>query len=360
MSTVLIAGASGLVGTAAVNQFLDAGWKVYALSRRRPLIENTRAFIHLAVDLRDPEALASMIGAIHDVTHVFYAALYEMPGLMSGWQNRLQMDTNLCMLRNLMEPLIRNNPIEHVTLLQGTKAYGVHLHPVRIPLRESFPRDNHANFYFLQEDYLKSQAISSHYNWTIFRPVMVVGPNIGVAMNVIPVIGAYAAICHARGEPFGFPGDVPFVHQVVDARLIGDAGVWAATHRVAWGEYFNLTNGEVSSWLDLWPSMADCLNVPLGPQLPRSMASFLPENSHVWDNIVQRHHLHQLKLAQLIGESHNYADFEFGFGLQKLPLSVFSSSIKIKQAGFTATFNTESSVCHWLKILVERNVIPRY
>ncbi len=32
--TVLIAGASGLVGTAAAIEFADAGWNVIALSRR--------------------------------------------------------------------------------------------------------------------------------------------------------------------------------------------------------------------------------------------------------------------------------------------------------------------------------------
>ena len=34
--TVLIAGASGLVGTAAAIEFADAGWNVIALSRRVP------------------------------------------------------------------------------------------------------------------------------------------------------------------------------------------------------------------------------------------------------------------------------------------------------------------------------------
>src|SRR5690242_6952589 len=35
-NTVLVAGASGLVGTAAAIEFADAGWNVIAVSRRRP------------------------------------------------------------------------------------------------------------------------------------------------------------------------------------------------------------------------------------------------------------------------------------------------------------------------------------
>ena len=39
------------------------------------------------------------------VTHVVYAAVYEKPGLIAGWRDQEQMDTNLAMLRNLMYQL---------------------------------------------------------------------------------------------------------------------------------------------------------------------------------------------------------------------------------------------------------------
>ena len=51
--TVLIAGASGLVGTAATESFLAAGYDVIALSRRRPEVATPVPFRHLALDLRD-------------------------------------------------------------------------------------------------------------------------------------------------------------------------------------------------------------------------------------------------------------------------------------------------------------------
>jgi hypothetical protein len=41
------------------------------------------------------------------------------------------------MLRNLMDPLEKAAPgLAHVCLLQGTKAYGVHVRPMRFPARE--------------------------------------------------------------------------------------------------------------------------------------------------------------------------------------------------------------------------------
>lgn len=358
-NTVLVAGASGLVGTAAVDAFLDAGWEVIALSRRKPEVFSERAFTHLSVDLRDPQACEAAFSRLAGVTHVVYAAVYEMPGLVAGWQDPHQMDTNLAMLRNLMEPLLRVARLEHVTLLQGTKAYGVHLHAIRIPARERYPRDDHANFYWLQEDYLREHAARRGFNWTILRPTVVLGPNVGVVMNVLPVIGVYAALCREEGLPFGFPGHVPYVREAVDVRLIARAAAWAARAPAARGEHFNLTNGEVFSWRDLWPSMAECLGVEPGPDRPVSMAQYLPSRAALWDRIVQRHGLRALKMQELLGESHYYADFGFGYGLKELPPPAFVSTVKIKQAGFADTFDTELAVRHWLDVLMQRRILPR-
>ena len=76
MPSVLITGASGVVGTAAVERFLaHDGWDVVALSRRRPEVDSTRAFRHLAVDLRDREATRAALAGLREVTHLVYAAL---------------------------------------------------------------------------------------------------------------------------------------------------------------------------------------------------------------------------------------------------------------------------------------------
>jgi len=38
------------------------------------------------------------------------------------------------MLRNVVEPIVRSGSnCQHVSILQGTKVYGVHLHPIPIP-----------------------------------------------------------------------------------------------------------------------------------------------------------------------------------------------------------------------------------
>jgi hypothetical protein len=79
---------------------------------------------------------------MRDVTHVVYAALCEKPGLVRGWRERDhdQMETNLGMLENCLDPLIdAARDLQHVTLLQGTKAYGAHLGPLAIRAKERQP-----------------------------------------------------------------------------------------------------------------------------------------------------------------------------------------------------------------------------
>ncbi|RBY80916.1 short-chain dehydrogenase [Geodermatophilus sp. TF02-6] len=355
--TVLVAGASGLVGAACVDRFLADGWDVVAVSRRRPEVDSDRPFEHLAVDLRDEAATRTAVAGLAGVTHLVYAAVYEKPGLIPGWTEQDQMDTNLAMLRNLLEPLTGVAALRHVTLLQGTKAYGIHLHPMRVPARERQPRDEHANFYWLQEDHLTDEA-AGRFDWTIMRPQLVVGPNTGVVMNLPPVIGAFAAICRAEGRPFGFPGGVPYVWEAVDTRLVADAIRWAAEAPAAAGRHFNLTNGEVFEWRDLWPALADALGVPAGPDEPLSLAEFLPAKADVWDGVVAEHGLRPIAMADLLGESHHYADFCFAYGATQPPPPAFVSTVEIKQAGFCGVMDTEESFVHWIRVLQDRRVLP--
>lgn len=357
-NTVLVTGASGLVGSATVDSFLNAGWNVIAVSRRRPEVFSDRPFTHLAVDLQDPEACRTSFSGLSEVTHIAYAAVYEKPGLIAGWTDPEQMSTNLAMLKNVIEPLSEASRIQHVSLLQGTKAYGAHLHPIRIPAREREPRDDHPNSYWFQEDYVREQSQKLGFGWTIFRPTIVMGPNVGVAMNTVPVIGVYATLCREEGRPFSYPGHIAYPREAVDVRLIGDALVWAAGNPDAWGEHYNLTNGEVFAWRDLWPTLAEFFQVEHGPDEPLRLADYLTSRSDLWARIVEKYGLRKLGMNEILGQSHFSADARFGYGLRTPPPPTFVSTVKIKQAGFTQTYDTELSLKHWLTVLMERKIIP--
>ena len=356
--TVLIAGASGLVGTAAAIEFRDAGWNVIALSRRVPELLEGRGCRHVALDLTDADACRAAARDFGDVTHVVYTAVFELPGLIDGWSDPVQIETNGRMLRNLLDPLREAASLKHVSLLQGTKAYGIMVGPMRVPARESQPRVEHPNFYWLQEDYVREAAAADGFRFTIFRPQLIVGPNHGVVMNLPPVIGVYGAIRRELGLPFSFPGGATWVWEAVDTRVVAGALRWATDAPNAAGETFNLTNGEVFSFRDLWPAMAATLGLETGPDEPLSVADYIPANADAWRRVVERHGLRDIPLPELLGESHFYADMCFAYGADSAPDPVYVSTVKIREAGFNGVWNTEHSFCHWLADLMQRRILP--
>jgi len=359
--TLLVAGASGLVGSAAAAHFAAlGGWDVIGVSRRAPPIAGVH-YRHLKLDLVDPAACAAALAPLEDVTHVIYAALVERPGLVEGWRDRALMRTNLALLRNLMEPLLRSAPgLRHVSLLQGTKAYGAHLHPIRVPAREDAPRDPHENFYWLQEDWLREAAGRHGFAWTILRPQIVFGGAIGVAMNPLPAIGAYAAICREEGRPFGFPGGPDLLLEAVDARLLARALEWAATSPQCRFETFNVANGDVFVWRNVWPTIAASLGVEPGPDSPLRLSTFLTQRAHAWERIVERRGLRRIRLPELLGESHHYVDFLFAAGIDAgaTVSPALVSTVKSRRFGFADCIDTEEMLRHWLGALVEQRILP--
>jgi nucleoside-diphosphate-sugar epimerase len=356
--TLLVAGASGLIGQAALEHFdRRSGWDVLALSRRRP--DAGGSWPHLAVDLLQAKAVADAAPALRSVTHVLFAALIERPGLVRGWRDAEQMQANLAMLVNLMAVLQAEAPgLQQVTLLQGTKAYGVHLHPIRVPARERWPRDPHPNFYWLQEDWLRDAQRGKPWQFTIFRPQIVIGHALGSPMNMLAAIGAYGAILKARGEKLHWPGGAPYVSEAVCARLIARAVEWAATTPVCGGEVFNLANGDVLVWQNAWPAIARALGMEPGENRPLALAEAMPACEDEWATIVRRHNLQPLTLERLVGASFQYADFVFAHGKEgPLPHAIVST-VKARQMGFADCEDTEDMFARWFAELQARRILP--
>lgn len=359
--TVLIAGASGLVGNAALEQFLDQGWNVITVSRRKPKVSSHRSFKHISVDLLDTKKCEEVFGALRNVEYVVFAALAEKPdALLEGWYDPNQMEINRKMLVNLMGPLTEASKIKHVSILQGTKAYGVHLpgYKVAIPARESQPRVEHDNFYWLQEDYLVQMSQDFGFTYTILRPPGMFGSSYGTAMSLVPVIGAYGAICHELGEPFSFPGGASSVIQLLDVRLLAKVLVWAATEPNAANKTFNVINGDVSEWRNLWPAIAKTLGLKVGEDKPRELKVFMPAHADVWDRIVKKYNLQKISMKELLGESHHFADIMFGYGRISSGYPNFVTNYELRKAGFNDFVDTETALCESIQKLIDLKILP--
>ena len=176
-------------------------------------------------------------------------------------------------------------------------------------------------------------------------------------MNVLPAIGVYAAIQREKGEPFSFTGGPSFVWEAADADLVADVMVWAAGSPRAANEAFNITNGDVFEWRNVWPALAETLGVETGPDTPMSLAAYLADHSDVWDRIVAKYGLRPLSLRELVGHGDQHADFAFAYGAPEGPRA-FVSTIKLRQAGFTETIDTEDAFRNALQSLIDHKFLP--
>ncbi len=355
---VLVAGATGLVGRAAIEEFSARGWDVVGVSRRIPDDLDADSEL-ISVDLTDRAACARVFGGMGDVTHLVFAALYEKPGLFAGWRERDQMETNLSMLANLFEPLERTaTGLKHVSILQGTKAYGAHFKPIEVPARENRPRDNHENFYWLQEDFLRDRQPGKAWSWTVVRPQIVFGHAVGAPMNPIAAIGVYAAIRRELGLPLSYPGGPPVVMEAADARIVAKMLAWAATEPAAANEIFNVTNGDVFVWPNVWPAIAWCFGMDPGKPVPMLLAEEMPKYEAVWQDLVKRHGLRPHTIRELVGDSFHYVDGIGATGRDRAPPPAIVSTIKARQMGFHDCIDTEDMFAYWFDRLRALKILP--
>src|SRR5947209_177422 len=340
---ILIAGASGLVGYAAMRHFGDdADCDVIAPSRRLPYVTHGARFRPL--DLTDAAACEQLAASLPGVTHLVYAALYERPELVAGWREREQIETNARMFRNLLDPSQGHaKNLRHVTLLQGTKAYGVHVRPLSVPARENRSEmHEQPNFYWNQENHLRALQQGKDWTWSILRPVLIVGYSTGSAMNVIPALGVYAALRREAGLDLPFPGGAPRVAQAIDADLLARAIAWAGEAASARNEIFNITNGDVFVWENIWPAIAASLGMRPAGHVPLSLDRDIRPREAEWETIRARHRLRSGNLRDFVGLSFEYADYTMGYGRNEPGPPAIVSTIKLMQAGFTEVMDTEA------------------
>lgn len=359
--TILIAGASGVIGAGAIEHFgCLPDWNVIALSRRCPVVSANAAYHHIAVDLTDAAHCAHAIAALPTVTHLIYAAVMESPGLVAGWRDPAIMAANGQMFANLLAPLAASGTLRHVSLLQGAKAYGGHIHPVFVPLREDMPRDGHASFYWLQEDILRQASAHAGFNFTIWRPQVLLGTAPGAAMNPVLAIGTYAAICRERGLPFALPGTGETLWELVDTSLLAEAMAWAGSAPEAAGQTFNITNGDVFVLRHAWPLLAETLGLNGTGPAPADFGSFFAQaaNQRCWSDLAVRHGLIEPDLYRLLGQSHHYLDLLNSARLADRPNPVLLSTIKLRQAGFGGCCDSLASLLAQLHEMAQLRLLP--
>jgi nucleoside-diphosphate-sugar epimerase len=344
----LVVGGLGVTGrgiVAALAQSPD--WEIVALSRRSP--EEPGAARHISVDLADRADAEAKLSGLTNVTHIFFAAYQERPTPAE------EVAPNLAMLRNTVEIIERvASGLEHVNLMQGTKAYGTHLGPYKTPARETDPRHMPPNFYYDQEDFLKERCKGKSWSWSALRPRTICGIAVNTPMNLVSVIAVYAAISKELGLPLRFPGTpggYGALQQMVDAELLGRAAVWAATEPRCAGEIFNVTNGGLFRWQHMWQRFAEYFGMEQAPLQTLRLVDAMADKGPVWDEIVRKHGLKPYKFQEI-------ASWKFGDMQLHQHWDSISETTKIRRFGFHEVVDDEEMFVRLFDRLRDMRMIP--
>tara|TARA_Y100001960_G_C14655677_1_gene818211 strand:- start:481 stop:1326 length:846 start_codon:yes stop_codon:yes gene_type:complete len=244
--------------------------------------------------------------------------------------------------------------LKHITLLQGTKAYGSHLGPFKTPAKETDDRIANGFFYYDQHDSLIKRSEIQGWNWTVVRPHVVIGPAFRSPLNLIAVLGVYASLIKAMNQPLAFPGPKEAfgaIYQATDSNLLSNAINWAGENENAKNQIFNVTNGDFFRWSNLWSRIASVFQLETTDPKPQSLVETMSHAAPLWKRLSQKHGLVIEDLSDLV--SWNFADYVFG-----TTWDVMSDTLKIRKAGFMEFIDSEEIILKRLKELKHMKILP--
>ncbi len=348
----VIAGATGAASKRLIDVLLaDPAWEVVGLCRNPPLLKRAR-LTYIACDLTDPASTRAAFARCSSATHLFYTARAKFSDASVGVED---VAGNRAMLESLLDAAEASAPgLAHVHLVEGTKWYGMHLGPMRLPCREDDPRHMPPNFYYDQQDLLSARAKGARWSWSASRPGFLYDFAPERPRNLVPLIGAWASMCAELGLPLDFPGKpacFDILMEATDASQLARGLKWMATAPAARNQAFNLTDGSLFRWSSLWPKIARLYGIACGVPRPLRLGEWMADKEPLWQSMVRRHKLVEQPMAAVV--TWNFGDFLWG-----LEHDVVSSMTKIRLAGFHDTVDTEAEILSQLQRYREARLLP--
>ena len=95
------------------------------------------------------------------------------------------------------------------------------------------------------------------------------------------------SISKELGLPLRFPGKpgaYDTLIEMTDAGLLAKATVWAATDERCANQAFNINNGDLFRWNDMWPKIARFFELEVAPPLPMSLDVVMADKQPLWDD----------------------------------------------------------------------------
>ncbi len=346
--TALVVGANGVIATNLIQYLKELGdWNIVGLSRRGGADLGNLKYI--SVDLLDPVQCKEKLVHLTEVTHIFYAAFQDRPTWAELVKPNVSMLVNVV---NAIEPVAKN--LQHISLMQGYKVYGAHLGPFKTPAKETDDRHMPPEFNIDQQQFLEERQQGKSWTWSALRPSVVAGTALGNPMNLILVIGIYAAMSAELGLPLRFPGKpgaYDKLMEMTDAGLLAKATVWAATQQQCANQAFNITNGDLFRWNDLWPKLAKYFHLEVGAPLQMSLQSVMSDKEELWKKMQVKY---QLKAV----DYQDVSSWAFGDAVFSWDYDFFGDGTKARRFGFHEFIDTELMFYQMFDTLKAEKVIP--
>jgi nucleoside-diphosphate-sugar epimerase len=351
-SRALVVGVTGIAGNNVARRLVKAGWQVDGLSRGGgspvPGVNPVRA------DVLDAAGTAQVLETLRP-THLFFCT----------WQRQQTEAENVrvngAMLKNVLEPLVAGGSLKHAALVTGLKHYlgpfeAYARTPMETPFREEQQRLPGENFYYTQEDLLFDAAKRGGFTWSVHRPHTMIGWALGNLMNMGVTLAVYGALCRETGTPFVFPGSpeqYDGITDLTDARLLAEQLEWAATTSEAANQAFNVVNGDVFRWRQLWPTVAAGLGVEAAPYPGHAqpLEQRFADAGPVWERITAKYGLVPHELGAIASWWHTDGDL----GRQT---ETFADMTKSRTFGFTGFTDSRRSFLDLFDELRRERIIP--
>jgi nucleoside-diphosphate-sugar epimerase len=348
LKTALVVGSQGVIGRNLIDHLLTLDdWNIIGLSRRGGT--STDRVQQIAVNLLDKEEVAIKLKTLTGVTHIFYAAYQDRP----TWAELVT--PNLAMLVNVVETVESIAPhLQHISLMQGYKVYGAHLGPFKTPARETDAGTHMPpEFNVDQQRFLEQSQAGKSWTWSAIRPSVVGGFALGNPMNLAMVIAVYASISKELGLPLRFPGK-PGAYdkllEMTDTGLLAKATVWAATDARCANQAFNINNGDLFRWNDMWPAIAEYFGLETAPPLPLSLQVVMADKEPLWNNMMHRY-----------GLQHSYqtvSSWAFGDAVFSWDYDLIADGSKARRFGFHEFIDTRNMFFGLFDAFRQKKVIP--
>jgi nucleoside-diphosphate-sugar epimerase len=342
----LVTGAHGIVGLNLVEELAGrVGWRVTASGRRATFpFEGVE---YIPADLTSSAATRAAFQDQAAVTHLFFAAFRY------NSDSYEEIAVNVAILQNTLDALrAAGARLQRVLIYQGGKAYGALLGPVRTPAKESDPRVPGPLFYYDQEDLLYARGAKEGFAVTVLRPDYIQGFGLGSYANLINTVAVYGTICKAVGIPMYFPGGPQAFEsllQLTDARLLARGSIWAALADDRQNALYNITNGDLFRWSNVWPRLADYFGVAPGHPMHIDLKLFMRDKGPLWAELKRKYGL-SVNLDEIQNWDQAY--------IMNARSDMHSSTIRIRKAGFHECLDSDDRFFELFDEMRARKYIP--